>query len=242
MMRKPTACSVRSASRLTISSMQPMTRPTGIRRKKSATGLGASAATRIEHREQRNGGEQRPAKADALEQRAGKAQREQRADRRADEAEPERALADAHGVLDVGQAREDVPHAEGIDAECRKDPALRGQVQAESHLGARERIPQSFNRLSPMKQPCGGGPPADAGLDHDLEIVAQHVDAGPRVADDLDAAVFAAAMVAVGRAVVPQPVAPVGAEIGRGLVVDMRLADLPEQALADRCRSRSAGR
>ena len=44
MMRRPMACSTRSASRLTISSMQPITRPTGTSSRKKVTGEGAQTA------------------------------------------------------------------------------------------------------------------------------------------------------------------------------------------------------
>ena len=85
-------------------------------------------------RHQRNGGEERAAEADALEDRRGEGERDERADRGSDQPEPQRPLAHVHGVLDVGQPGKDVAEAEGIDGEAGIDPALRRQRQPDAHL------------------------------------------------------------------------------------------------------------
>ncbi|MDT4870177.1 hypothetical protein FQZ97_1052400 [compost metagenome] len=91
------------------------------------------AGQRIERREQRNGGQQHAAIADGLDDPAGKGQRDQRADGRADQRQAKRALADAHGGLDIGQARENAAHGKGINEKRPEHFDLGRQVNAESH-------------------------------------------------------------------------------------------------------------
>ena len=79
--------------------------------------------------------EQRAAEADPLEQRRAKVSEISVPTGVPIRPSPSAPFADAHRVLDVGQAREDVAHAERIDGKRRKDPVLRGQVEAESASG-----------------------------------------------------------------------------------------------------------
>src|SRR5690606_23206791 len=62
-------------------------------------------------------------------------ERHERAQRRADEAEAERPLLDAHRVAQFGEAGEDVAHGERIDGEGAEHLVLRRKLEAESHDG-----------------------------------------------------------------------------------------------------------
>ena len=90
----------------------------------------------VDKREQRHQPKQRAAKADALQDRGRQRQRGQGADRRPDQAEPQRAVLDRHGALDVRQPRENVAHGEGVDCETGIDAVLRGELEAKGHGGA----------------------------------------------------------------------------------------------------------
>ena len=150
MMRRPTSASVRSASTLRMISIEPTISPTGSRSRKKASGSGACTASANAAAISGMAARSDRRKPMRSRMRRGEGQRHQRADRHADQPEAERALLDAHGVLDVGQPREDVAEAERIDGEAGIDPVLRRQSASRCAL----EIPPDRPSASRSVQPC----------------------------------------------------------------------------------------
>src|SRR5258705_726606 len=86
----------------------------------------------VEHRYQGNQRQQRAAVAHPLDPSAGEGEREQGAAGRADQPEAELPLADAHGMLQLAQARKESAEAERVEEETGEHAPVRRQTQADN--------------------------------------------------------------------------------------------------------------
>ena len=96
-------------------------------------GAGGEAGNGIEQRKQRDESQDRTAIAEFLKPGGRKAQRYEGTCGGTDQAEAERTFLDAHGALDIGQARRQAAHAERVDEKAAIDALLRRQFDTESH-------------------------------------------------------------------------------------------------------------